>query len=324
MVNNQIRLLKMKDDIMFKAFFSKIGNEIFLKELLSAILGEDIKIKRVIHDARLEQLAKENKYGILDLEVELENKEIINVEMQLRDYNNIEERTTFYASKKISEQLNPSQDYKEIKKVIVIAILNYSFIDLPEYITDTIRVVKEHREYELNNKVRYIYIELEKFRRLNPDMKNVLNQWLAFLDMERGDLLEMAMKENEKIKEAVKNYNELTGNEEVKRLAEVRLMAQLEENAALASARAKGEEKGIKQGFEKGIKQGIEKGIKQGIEKGIKQGIEKGIKQGIEKGIEKGKKEEQVKIAKKLLEMKIPIEQIIDITKLTKEEIEKC
>ena len=307
MVNNQIRLLKIKDDIMFKAFFSKIGNEIFLKELLSAILGEDIKIKRVIHDARLEQLAKENKYGILDLEVELENKEIINVEMQLRDYNNIEERTTFYASKKISEQLNPRQDYKEIKKVIVIAILNYSFIDLPEYITDTIRVVKEHREYELNNKVRYIYIELEKFRRLNPDMKNVLNQWLAFLDMERGDLLEMAMKENEKIKEAVKNYNELTGNEEVKRLAEVRLMAQLEENAALASARAKGEEKGIKQGFEKGIKQGIEKGIKQGIEKGI----------------EKGKKEEQVKIVKKLLEMKIPIEQIMDITKLTKEEIER-
>lgn len=303
MVNNQIRPLKMKDDIMFKAFFCKVGNEIFLKELLSAILGEDIKIKRVIHDARLEQLAKENKYGILDLEVELENKEIINVEMQLRDYNNIEERTTFYASKKISEQLSPSQDYREIKKVIVIAILNYSFIDLPEYITDTIRVAKEHREYELNNKVRYIYIELEKFRRLNPDMTNVLNQWLAFLDMERGDLLEMAMKENEKIKEAVKNYHELTGDEEVKRLAEVRLMAQLEENAALASARAKGEEKGMKQGIEKGIQQGIEKGMQQGIEK--------------------GKKEEQEKIAKKLLEMKIPIEQIIEITKLTKEEIKK-
>ena len=49
---------------------------------------------KVNYDARLEQLAKENKYGILDLEVELENKEIINVEMQLRDYHNIEERTT--------------------------------------------------------------------------------------------------------------------------------------------------------------------------------------------------------------------------------------
>ena len=142
MINNETQVLKMKDDIMFKAFFSKIGNERFLKELISAILGEDIKVKKVIHDARLEQLAKENKYGILDLEVELESKEIINVEMQLRDYFNIEERTTFYASKKISEQLSPNQNYKDIKKVIVIAILNYSFINLPEYLTDTIRVVK--------------------------------------------------------------------------------------------------------------------------------------------------------------------------------------
>ena len=104
MINNQTQVLKMKDDVMFKAFFSKIGNEEFLKDLLSSILGQDIKIKKVIHDARLEQLAKENKYGILDLEVELESKEIINVEMQLRDYYNIEERTTFYASKKIKEK----------------------------------------------------------------------------------------------------------------------------------------------------------------------------------------------------------------------------
>lgn len=65
---------------MFKAFFSRTGNEKYLKELLSAILGKDLKIKRVIHDARLEQLAKENKYGVLDLDVELESKEIINVE----------------------------------------------------------------------------------------------------------------------------------------------------------------------------------------------------------------------------------------------------
>ena len=46
--------------------------------MLEAILGKKIKIKKVIHDARLEQLAKEQKYGILDLDVELENGEIIN------------------------------------------------------------------------------------------------------------------------------------------------------------------------------------------------------------------------------------------------------
>ena len=291
MINDNKQVLRMKDDIMFKAFFSKIGNEVYLKSLLSSILGQDIKIKRVIHDARLEQLAKENKYGVLDLDVELENKEIINVEMQLRNYNNIEERTTFYASKKITEQLSPKQTYEDIKKVIVIAILDYSFIDLPEYITDTVRVAKKHRQYELNNEVEYIYIELDKFRKQNPNMTEPLNQWLAFLDMERGDLLEMAMEENEQIKDAVKSYNELTGDDEVKRLTEVRLMAQLEEQAALASARARGEEEGLKQGKEEGLKQ--------------------------------GEKESKQKMAKKLLKLNRPIEEIMEVTELTKEELEK-
>ena len=73
-INNQ--KLLMKNDIMFKYFFSKKGNEKFLKSFLSAILGEDIVIKNIIHDARLQQAAREDKYGILDLDVELENRRI--------------------------------------------------------------------------------------------------------------------------------------------------------------------------------------------------------------------------------------------------------
>ena len=44
---------------LFKVFFSRNKNH--LRSFLSAILGKDIRIKNVIHDARLEQLAKEMK-----------------------------------------------------------------------------------------------------------------------------------------------------------------------------------------------------------------------------------------------------------------------
>ena len=44
---------------------------------------------------------------------------------------------------------------------------------------------------------------------------------------------------------------------------------------------------------------------------------------GVEEGIEKGKKEGIIKIAKAMLEKNIPIEAIMEITELTKEEIEK-
>ena len=324
-------ILKMKNDIMFKAFFSRKENEDLLKDMLEAILGKKIKIKKIIHDARLEQLAKEQKYGILDLDVELEDGEIINVEMQLKNYHNIEERTTFYASKKIVEQLGPGTKYEEMKKVIVIAILNYSFLDVPEYVTETVRVARNHRDYEINNTVTYYYIELEKFRRQNPDMTEPLNQWLAFLDMERGELLEMAKKENKKIAKAIENYEVLTGDEEVKRLAEIRLMSELEEKSALASARDAGMKRGTKIGEEIGIKKGEaigrQKGEAIGRQKGEAIGRQKGEAIGRQKGEaigrQKGEKESKEKIARKLLDAKMPIEQIIEITELTEEEVQR-
>ena len=315
MVNYKTQVLKMKDDIMFKAFFSKIGNEKFLKDFLNSIIGGEIKIKKVIHDARLEQLAREQKYGVLDLDVELESGEIINIEMQMENHNNMEKRTTFYASKKITEQLSPKTKYSEMKKVIVIAILNYSFLKVPEYVTKTVRVAEKHRDYEINNEITYYYIELEKFRNQNPDMTITMNQWLAFIDMERGDLLEMAEKENELIKEANENYNILIGDDEVKRLAEVRLMSQLEEQAALESAR----DRGTQEGLEQGRKAGLEQGKKEGLEQGKKEGLEQGKKEGLEQGIKEGQK----KIAKKLKKSKMPIKEIKEITGLTEEEIEK-
>ena len=204
MVNNTIGL-RMKDDIMFKSFFSKKGHEEFLEDFIGSILGERVKVAQVVHDARLEQISKDEKYGVLDLDVELENGKKINLEMQIRDLYNIEKRTTFYAGKKISEQLGgENRYYKDLKNVIIIAILNYSFIPYEDYVNKTVRVLENHKEYKINNEVAYYYIELDKFRKKNPDMTDKLNQWLAFLDRERGDLLEMAKKENNLVNKADK------------------------------------------------------------------------------------------------------------------------
>ena len=108
----------------------------------------------------------------------------------------------------------------------------------------------------------------------------------------------MACKENDKVKRAVKNYEVLTGDEEVKRLAEIRLMSKLEEKSALDWAR----------------------------EDGIKQGKEIGREEGREEGREQEKRETTNKlkeIAKKLKEQKMPTKQIAEITGLSEEEIEK-
>ena len=292
----------MKNDIMFKYFFSKKGNEKYLECFLSSLLEQKIKIRKIIHDSHLEQKNHEDKYGILDLDVELENGEIINIEMQRKNLFNIEKRTSFHGAKKLTEQLKPGNKYENLKKVIIIAILDYSFIDLPEYINRTERVIKGHPEYKLNNEVEYIYIELDKYRKSNPDMEKEINQWLAFLDMERGDLLKMA-KNNKVVKEAIEEYEEMTDEELNKKIAEIKLFNDLEHGDALAFERRIGEEHGRKIGEELGKKIGKELGEKIGKEL--------------------GEKSANIKTAKYLLSINMPIKQIEKATGLSKNEIEK-
>ena len=101
----------------------------------------------------------------------------------------------------------------------------------------------------------------------------------------------MACEKNEKVRRAVENYEVLTGDEEVKRLAEIRLMAKLEEKSALDCAREEGEERGREIGREVGRREGEEQNKRE--------------------------------IAQKMKKQKMPIKQITEITGLSEEEIEK-
>ena len=49
---------------------------------------------------------------------------------------------------------------------------------------------------------------------------------------------------------------------------------------------------------------------------GIEKGIEKGIKKGIEKGDKQGREREKYLIARNLIEMKMPLEQVVEATGL--------
>ena len=55
----------------------------------------------------------------------------------------------------------------------------------------------------------------------------------------------------------------------------------------------------------------------------IEKFIEEGKEEGILKGMELGAKQSKIEIAKKLAKINFPIEQIVDITGLTKKEVEK-
>ena len=63
-----------KMDVVFKAFFSKKGNENLLEDFLSSILGEKVKCKEIIDEARIGAKRPGEKYGTLDIKAILENR----------------------------------------------------------------------------------------------------------------------------------------------------------------------------------------------------------------------------------------------------------
>ena len=112
LVNNQIikKKLNLKNDVVFKAFFSRKGNEKFLIDFLEALLKIKIKEIQIREEVNLEQLAVYEKGGRLDLQAVLDSGVIVNIELQLRNEYNIEQRTTYYSSKVISRETERGAD----------------------------------------------------------------------------------------------------------------------------------------------------------------------------------------------------------------------
>ena len=296
----------LKNDIIFNAFFSRKENEGFLIDFLESLLKLEITKIDIREQVNLEKLAKNEKGGRLDLQARLNNGIIVNIELQIKNENNIEKRTLFYCSKTLSREVKRGTDYNDIEQVIMINILDYKLLGFDEYVSETVTVLDKHRDCEIIKGMKWYFIELPKFRKSNPDMNEKLNQWLAFIDDYDKGVIEMAEKKNKTLEKARAEMNYLTGDEEVRRLAELREKWEMD----YISAKKTGRKDGLRQGKIEGKKEGLEEGRKEGLEKGKKEGLEK------------GREESKIQIANKLLEKGMSIEEIHEITGLNKKEIE--
>ena len=311
---NRETQLKVTNDYIFKKIFAKKGNESILKDLLNSILQIKIKSIEVIADANLERQLESNKLGILDLKAKVDEETIVNIEIQIINRYNMIERTLFYWSGLYYNVLQKGVDYKEIKKVIAINILDYNEFEEGPY-HEIARLRREYLYKILTDKIEIHFIQIPKFKKQRKDMKTKLDMWMDFISQIDEKEVKNAMSKNKEIKKAQEEYEYLTGDEEERRIAFLREKAIRDENSIFDA----GKDIGFKRGEEHGIKKGKKEGIEIGREQGIEIGKEQGIEIGKEQGIEQNKKE----IANSMLKEKMPIETIMKITKLSREEIEK-
>jgi len=275
-------LLIPKIDVVFHSLF-RIGNENITKAIISAVTKE--KINKIDLDNNRHILGRypEEKLGILDLKATLDNGTICNVEIQLADNKDTAERFLYYWSRIYSSQLIKGEDYGKINKVIGIIIIDYEF-------NKTRKIEDLSTKWKIREVSKGEEIELTDVFELYiielPKAKRILEK-----DASNKLAQWMLFLNNPNEKEVAKIMNE---NKEIKEaMNELEEMSKDKELRRVAELREKAirdEKNGLRHAREDGLREGIERNNRE--------------------------------VAKKMKEKHIQIETIVEITKLTKEEIE--
>jgi predicted transposase/invertase (TIGR01784 family) len=181
----KIDLLPPSSDFVFKGIFGKESHKRVLISLLNSILDG----KPVIRDITLENtdIPKNKKKGKsvrLDIRATTDDSTKINIEVQCEDEGSIMNRSRFYSSKRLPEELKEGEEYDDLPKTIIIWLLNYNEtkrkyhtheavytfletpLDLPAIASDSSRI---------------ILIELKKVSLKQASISRIFDVWMYFL-----------------------------------------------------------------------------------------------------------------------------------------------
>lgn len=214
--------------------------------------------------------------------------------MQVAKEKGFEKRAQYYASKAYISQANSGGEYHDLKEVIFLAISNFvMFPNKPDYKSDHIILDKKSHENDLKD-FSFTFVELPKFNKKINQLSNVTEKWVYFFknakETKEQDLHKL-IEDNPILERAYEELNRFSWNEE--ELLTYYDQAEKYEGAYKAS---------MAQKYDEGVAEGIAKGKVEGIAE--------------------GERNAQIKFVENLLQLGHGLESIMNLTGLTKEEIE--
>ena len=213
---NGALLVPMTNDYLFRALLQQ--NNLVLKGLICALLHmEEADISSVIitNPIRLGD-SIDNKTFVLDINVIMNQHHIINLEMQVINLNNWQDRSLSYLARNF-DHLKKGEDYQLTHPVIQIGLLNYTlFPKHPEfYSTYQFLNVKKHTLY--SDKLRISVLDLSRIDLVTEeDRQYQLDYWAALFKAKTWEELQMLAQNNNYFKEASETVYQLTQEEQIR------------------------------------------------------------------------------------------------------------
>jgi predicted transposase/invertase (TIGR01784 family) len=292
----ELKFVDPKNDVAFRKIFGDENKKDILISFLNNILefagtNKEIMDITITNPYQVPKL-KELKETILDIKaVDKRNIHYV-IEMQMFHTTAFEKKVLYYVSKAYYQQLNRAEDYPKLNQVIFLGFLNFRlFNENPDYTTRHLILDEKTNEnhfqdFELN------FVELPKFIKTLKELKDIKDKWIYFVK-NAGDMtmIPKELEEPKELHEAFETANQMSWSKEELDAYDAR---------------------GIYIQDERGR-------IEYALEEGEKIGVEKGK----QLGIDIGKDEKTREMAKAMKIKGYPIEEISELTKIPKEEIEK-
>lgn len=282
--------LKFLKDKVIKKVLAKENKNV--RNYVARLISNTTGIRYEVLEDKLELVYPEVSYNahLVNSEVDLvyaDDHVYFNIEINYGNSKVLKIKNLSYLFQLSLRQLKNSKDYQNIKRIIQININSYDPYGYGELLYESQMMVKKFNI--VHNEEIIIYdISLPYFEKIDYNkIRNGLLKDLAFLVIEDKEFLDKLYKGDEIMDSVRKELDVLT-------LKDDRVLFYNKEE----------------------LDEAIEKEMR---EKGLKEGLEEGLKEGIKEGTEQTK----IEIAKKMLKKGKDIEEISEITGLSKEEIEQ-
>lgn len=227
-------------------FAGLMENPIVRKGFCAAILriAPDMIGNTELLPTHLRRDHADDKLGILDVLVHLEDETRINIEMQVKYFEFWDERALFYLCKTFFEQLRDGDPYEKLHRCIHVSILD--FIHFPKddrcYRRIFLRDSKKGEIY--TDKLELQILELKKLPKKVRTGEEIIN-WMNFFHAKNRKEFERMAGTNEYLGEAYETLKKLSADEKKRIEYEAREKALKDYNTQMGSAERRGEKRGI-------------------------------------------------------------------------------
>ena len=252
-LNDDDFLMKPKIDFAFKEIMTDEKARIGFLSAVLKLKPEDIKETHILNPY-LGKVHEEDKLGILDVHILMNNNTEIDTEIQLSEMRIWANRSLFYASKMYTDQIEQGQKYDVLKKCVSISILDFELFKDQEEFYSSFHIREDQRNFLFTDKMEFHVIELPKLPKERKEESSDVELWAKFINSEREEEFDMLAKQNPYIESAYKKLQVISQDKEKRLEYEAREKAIRDYNQSMYEAEQRGIEIGEQRGIEAGIK----------------------------------------------------------------------